>query len=112
MSQLMRARDWTSRDVLMALENCDEPTEPTELLETKDCYDQTKYWDEIATHELTHLPYRSWCCHCVRGGQRRRTIPSRCAARRRRQTRADGDRLREHRVEWERQGEPRAERDR
>ena len=22
---------------------------------------------EIATHELTRLPYRSWCCHCVRG---------------------------------------------
>ena len=22
---------------------------------------------EIAAHELTHLPYRSWCSHCVRG---------------------------------------------
>ena len=23
--------------------------------------------DEIAEHELTHLPFRSWCAHCVRG---------------------------------------------
>ena len=23
--------------------------------------------EEIATHELTHLPFRSWCPHCVRG---------------------------------------------
>ena len=23
--------------------------------------------EEIRTHELTHLPYRSWCVHCVRG---------------------------------------------
>ena len=23
--------------------------------------------DEIRAHELTHLPYRSWCVHCVRG---------------------------------------------
>jgi hypothetical protein len=23
--------------------------------------------EEVATHELTHLPYRSWCAHCVRG---------------------------------------------
>ena len=22
---------------------------------------------EIEEHSLTHLPYRSWCCHCVRG---------------------------------------------
>ena len=23
--------------------------------------------EEVAEHELTHLPYRSWCSHCVRG---------------------------------------------
>ena len=23
--------------------------------------------EEIRAHELTHLPYRSWCVHCVRG---------------------------------------------
>ena len=23
--------------------------------------------EEIRAHELTHLPYRSWCIHCVRG---------------------------------------------
>ena len=22
---------------------------------------------EVYEHNLTHLPYRSWCCHCVRG---------------------------------------------
>ena len=22
---------------------------------------------EVREHELTHLPYRSWCRHCVRG---------------------------------------------
>ena len=26
--------------------------------------------DEIAMHELTHLPYRAWCSHCVRGKRR------------------------------------------
>ena len=23
--------------------------------------------EEIKQHEITHLPYRSWCRHCVRG---------------------------------------------
>ena len=23
--------------------------------------------EEVAEHELTHLPYRSWCSHCARG---------------------------------------------
>ena len=23
--------------------------------------------EEVATHNMTHLPYRSWCPHCVRG---------------------------------------------
>ena len=23
--------------------------------------------EEIAKHNITHLPYRSWCSHCVRG---------------------------------------------
>ena len=23
--------------------------------------------DEVRAHELTHLPYRSWCAHCIRG---------------------------------------------
>ena len=23
--------------------------------------------EEVAEHELTHRPYRSWCSHCVRG---------------------------------------------
>ena len=23
--------------------------------------------EEVTAHELTHLPYRSWCSHCVRG---------------------------------------------
>ena len=23
--------------------------------------------EEVLEHELTHLPYRSWCRHCVRG---------------------------------------------
>ena len=23
--------------------------------------------EEVRAHELTHLPYRSWCVHCVRG---------------------------------------------
>ncbi len=38
---------WTSRDVFKAVENCDEPNEPPELLEPEDYYDQTKYWDEM-----------------------------------------------------------------
>ena len=25
---------------------------------------------EVQEHELTHIPYRSWCAHCVRGGGR------------------------------------------
>ena len=23
--------------------------------------------EEVETHNLTHLPYRNWCRHCVRG---------------------------------------------
>ena len=23
--------------------------------------------EEVKEHEMTHLPYRSWCVHCVRG---------------------------------------------
>ena len=23
--------------------------------------------EEVRAHEMTHLPYRSWCVHCVRG---------------------------------------------
>eukprot|EP00973_Karenia_brevis_P021534 2959621-Karenia_brevis.AAC.2 len=26
--------------------------------------------EEYRTHRLTHLPYRSWCAHCVRGKKR------------------------------------------
>ena len=22
---------------------------------------------EVEEHDKTHMPYRSWCCHCVRG---------------------------------------------
>eukprot|EP00959_Pyramimonas_sp_CCMP1952_P425385 8910739-Pyramimonas_sp.AAC.1 len=27
---------------------------------------------EVEAHNTTHLPYRSWCPHCVRGKARRR----------------------------------------
>ena len=23
--------------------------------------------EEVEEHELTHMPYRSWCAHCIRG---------------------------------------------
>ena len=28
--------------------------------------------EEVELHNKTHLPYRSWCPHCVRGKARRR----------------------------------------
>ena len=28
--------------------------------------------EEVNLHNTTHLPYRSWCPHCVRGKARRR----------------------------------------
>ena len=28
--------------------------------------------EEVDLHNVTHLPYRSWCPHCVRGKARRR----------------------------------------
>ena len=41
--------------------------------------------DEVDDHDLTHLPYRSWCKHCIRGrgketshfaqGEEDRTVP-------------------------------------
>ena len=46
-SQLEKARDWTSRGVLTASEICGEPTEPPEILEPENCYDQTKCWGEM-----------------------------------------------------------------
>ena len=29
---------------------------------------------EVQEHELTHIPYRSWCVHCVRGAGRSERI--------------------------------------
>ena len=28
--------------------------------------------EEVDRHNVTHLPYRSWCPHCVRGKAKRR----------------------------------------
>ena len=28
--------------------------------------------EEVNRHNVTHLPYRSWCPHCVRGKAKRR----------------------------------------
>ena len=36
------------------------------------CCDQRPSKEEVELHNKTHLPYRSWCPHCVRGQARRR----------------------------------------
>ena len=35
-------------------------------------YDVRPSKEEVELHNLTHLPYRSWCPHCVRGKAKRR----------------------------------------
>ena len=42
---------------------------------------------EKEAHDMTHLPFRSWCRHCVRGRWSRRGAQERRAARRRRSSR-------------------------
>ena len=35
-------------------------------------YDARPSKEEVELHNLIHLPYRSWCPHCVRGKAKRR----------------------------------------
>ena len=35
-------------------------------------YDTRPSKEEVELHNLTHLPYRSWCPHCVKGKAKRR----------------------------------------
>ena len=35
-------------------------------------WDMRPTQEEVDLHNTTHLPYRSWCPHCVRGKARRR----------------------------------------
>ena len=34
-------------------------------------YDARPSKEEVELHDLTHLPYRSWCPHCVKGKAKR-----------------------------------------
>ena len=36
------------------------------------CREMRPSKEEVDAHNRTHLPYRSWCPHCVRGKARRR----------------------------------------
>ena len=42
--------------------------EVTEIKKVKDVDSPT--WQERKEHEMTHMPYRSWCRHCVKGRAR------------------------------------------
>ena len=35
-------------------------------------FDMRPSQEEVNAHNVSHLPYRSWCPHCVRGKARRR----------------------------------------
>ena len=41
-------------------------------LPRKVTWDMRPSKEEVDLHNTTHLPYRSWCPHCVRGKARRR----------------------------------------
>ena len=47
---------------------------------------------EVQEHELTHIPYRSWCVHCVRGAGR--------SDAHRRRTRQDEEEREQHMTTW------------
>ena len=47
---------------------------------------------EVQEHELTHIPYRSWCVHCVRGAGR--------SDARRRRARQDEEEREQHITTW------------
>ena len=47
---------------------------------------------EVQEHELTHIPYRSWCVHCVRGAGRSGAY--------RRRARQDEEGREEHITTW------------
>ena len=36
-------------------------------------FDMRPTQEEVNAHNVSHLPYRSWCPHCVRGKARRRS---------------------------------------
>ena len=36
-------------------------------------FDMRPAQEDVNLHNITHLPYRSWCPHCVRGKARRRS---------------------------------------
>ena len=46
-------------------EGADESTEKREVVKMADPREPTE--EERREHNLTHLPFRSWCPHCVRG---------------------------------------------
>ena len=46
----------------------DELSEVTDARKVKPMHDpRLPSREEVRLHSLTHLPYRSWCAHCVRG---------------------------------------------
>ena len=47
---------------------------------------------EVQEHELTHIPYRSWCVHCVRGAER--------SDAHRRRARQDEEEREQHMTTW------------
>ena len=47
---------------------------------------------EVQEHELTHIPYRSWCVHCVRGAGR--------SDAHRRRARQDEEEREQHTTTW------------
>ena len=50
------------------LELKDEVSEATDARKVKPMHDpRLPSQEEVRFHSLTHLPYRSWCAHCVRG---------------------------------------------
>ena len=49
-------------------------------------------WQEVQEHELTHIPYRSWCVRCVRGAGR--------SGAHRRRARQDEEEREQHITTW------------
>ena len=61
-----------------ATDNADELDESEEGLRAKPVWQPIQPTKkEIQEHELTHIPYRSWCVHCVKA--RARSNPHRDA---------------------------------
>ena len=57
--------DGDARKEVMPVEEIEDTEESTKAKAMRQPYQPTQR--EIDEHELTHIPFRDWCIHCMKG---------------------------------------------